>query len=263
MIIVFLAGFVMTVLNICIEIIEILILVKFGFVLSLPGGLAAQEMAANSQSTEIWGNIVGENCYTLLILMGDGVVVWRVWAIWADNRVIKWTLIIFLLLDIGISLADAIRDSEANINPGTGSLVTLDWVCIVLSLTVNTIATMLIAYRAWTHHKSIQTISLNKKTPVETILLLFVESGAILGVAQICSIIFIILDMHATELSPVDNANSLITILFQYCSALNPVALLILVQTGNTYPQSFHSSEVETPTIQQLPQEFTPAHISG
>lgn len=36
------------------------------------------------------------------------------------------------------------------------------------------------------HHKEIQTVSQNKRTPVETILLLFIESGAILGVVQVC-----------------------------------------------------------------------------
>lgn len=35
------------------------------------------------------------------------------------------------------------------------------------------------------HHKEIRTVSQNKRTPVETILLLFVESGAVLGVVQV------------------------------------------------------------------------------
>ena len=41
------------------------------------------------------------------ILIADMAIVWRAWALWTENRLIKWSLLIILLADIG-SLFDFI-----------------------------------------------------------------------------------------------------------------------------------------------------------
>ncbi|KAE9406944.1 hypothetical protein BT96DRAFT_915093 [Gymnopus androsaceus JB14] len=125
-------------------------------------------MAANSQSALMSSLVLQSLCGDVMYLIADAVIVWRAWAIWVEKSNIKWSLFILLLLDIGVTIADIITDAEFDTNPNTRPIPTetLDWVGIVLSLTVNIVATLLIAYRAWAHHRSIQTFAPNRKTQV-------------------------------------------------------------------------------------------------
>ncbi|KAE9390525.1 hypothetical protein BT96DRAFT_980242, partial [Gymnopus androsaceus JB14] len=250
MIALLLAGFTVTTLSTCALIAFALSLVKFGLMVSLSGGVLAQEMAATFQATvpdilQIWsGNFV--------YLIADTAITWRAWALWAETRLIKLILLINLLADIGVNIADAVVDFKVisatfNLNPET-----LDWVGISLNLTVNIVATLLIAYRAWTHHQSTHAILRNKKTQVQAILLLMVESGAIFGVIQVIIIIIVVLDIHAAHPSPVEIANSFFVELYTYGAALNPVAILILIQTGNTYEHSFHLEDIPSLEINSV-----------
>ncbi|KAE9391297.1 hypothetical protein BT96DRAFT_1061106 [Gymnopus androsaceus JB14] len=247
--------FAFTVLAVSTNIAFNLILVKFGLLVPLSEGLIAQEMTATSKAVVM--DILSVWSENFIILIADIAIVWRAWVLWQENRLIKWMLLIILLADIGglfchISLtyidigdylgaviADAVLDTKADISLNDNT-VTMDWLSIALNLTVNIVATLLIAHRAWTHHQSVCVILRNKKTQVEAILLLMVESGAIFGVLQVANIVFNALEIHAANFSPVDNAYSFLEELYMYSAALNPVALVILIQTGNTYEQSFH-----------------------
>ncbi|KAE9389121.1 hypothetical protein BT96DRAFT_980807 [Gymnopus androsaceus JB14] len=241
LIVLFLAGFGVSALVTCANITTNLFLVKFALVVPLPGGLIAQGIAANSKviATEIL-EVWSEN---FIFLIADAAIVWRALALWAENGLIKWTVLIILLVDIGVNISDAIVDTKGAINL-INNAVALDWASIALGLTVNIVATLLIAYRAWMHHQSTHAILHHKKTKVESILSLMVESGAIFGVVQVINIVFNLLDSHAADLSPVDNASAFVDALNIYSAALNPVALIILIQTGNTYEHSFHLEDV-------------------
>ena len=104
-----------------------------------------------------------------------------------------------------INIADLIGDAKVDFGLSSGgNPITLDWIVIATNLAVNTMATLLIVYRAWyisisityfqvigtysksrTHHKSIRAVSRNRKTQVEAILLLFIESGALFAAIQV------------------------------------------------------------------------------
>ncbi|KAE9389461.1 hypothetical protein BT96DRAFT_1025041 [Gymnopus androsaceus JB14] len=196
------------------------------------------------------------NC---IFLIADAAIVWRAWALWAENRLIKWALLIILLTDIGgINIADAVADTKVVINASNRAhdAVTFDSLSPALNLMVNIVATLLIAYRAWTYHQSTHAILHNKKTQVGAILLLMVESGAVFGVVQVIYIIFHALDIHAAEFSPVSIANTFINGLYTYIAALNPVALVILIQTGKTYEQNSHLEDEPSQGINSVPNAF-------
>ncbi|KAE9383117.1 hypothetical protein BT96DRAFT_1040257 [Gymnopus androsaceus JB14] len=241
----------MTALNNCADIAGCLLSIKSGLVVLLPEGIMAQEMAANLEIavTNILEGWSGN------VLIADMAIVWRAWALWTENRLIKWTLLITLLVDIGISIADAIVDTKEYLKFNVDNIVALDWVNTVLNLAVNIVATLLIAHRAWTHHQLTHAILRNKKTQVEVILLFMVESGAIFGVVQVSNIIIQAFDIHAAPVSSLENANNFLSLLFVYSSALNPVALVILFRTGNTYEQSFHLEDIPTLEINSVPND--------
>ncbi|KAE9398621.1 hypothetical protein BT96DRAFT_940013 [Gymnopus androsaceus JB14] len=237
-----LVGAVMMVLTTCANIATNLLLVKFSLVVSLSEGPIAQQMAANQKST---------------FVIADTAIVWRAWALWIENRLVKWTLFIILLADIDglvITIADAVVDNDGSTNSTTLNTVTLDWLSTALNLTVNIVATLLIAYQAWSYYCSTHAIFRNKKTQVEAILLLMVESGAIFGVVQLSNIIIQALDLDPTSVvSPIVYARFFLDILYMNSAAINPVALVILIHTGNIYEHSIHLEDIPSLEINSVP----------
>jgi len=241
-------AFVFTMLFISGTILFELVLLKFGLIKSAPDGLAAQQLAASAKPIlGIWNAIIVWSV-NLSILIADGIIVWRAYALWLNHRIVKWILIVILLADIALTFADTITDTvEETLE--SNSILTLDYISVVVSLIVNIVATSLIAYRAWTYYRSTRSISTrNKRSQVEAILLLCIESGAILGIVQLLTLILQALDIRAVPLSPITYATGLFSILYAYTVVLNPLALVILVQTENTYESSYHSSR-DLPTV--------------
>ncbi|KAF9072060.1 hypothetical protein BDP27DRAFT_1401044 [Rhodocollybia butyracea] len=211
-------------------------LVKYALVVTLPGGIMEQIVAADAQSHSLVYNTITNWLSNMVILITDTVIVWRAWAMWMDNAKVRWTLLLLMLANIGVSLADSALDSQTVLN---NLAVTLDWVSIVLSFSVNMIATCLISFRAWLHHRSIKSISIARKwTKGERILLLLVESGGIYALLQLLSIIASALSVKAPPLGPISFTSTLTIQFYVAAAALNPVAIFILVQTQNTYEKA-------------------------
>ncbi|KAF9072050.1 hypothetical protein BDP27DRAFT_1320997 [Rhodocollybia butyracea] len=229
----------------------------------IPGIVKYGLVTAATQTHIIVYNAITSWSSNIIIGVTDAVIVWRAWAMWMDNRKVRWTLLLLMLADIGVSLADCIADFSSN--PTTQShAITLDWVNLVLSLSVNMIATCLIAVRVWLHHKSIKSISITRKwTKGERILLLLVESGAIYLLLQLLCIIIIASSVKAPLLSPIACAAVLATALYTVGAAVNPIAIFILVQTQNTYEQSFHLEEISALSQQAQSQQVSVILSSG
>ncbi|KAF9062270.1 hypothetical protein BDP27DRAFT_1428114 [Rhodocollybia butyracea] len=198
----------------------------------------------------------------IIALIADSVIAWRAWAVWMDNKKVKWTLLVLILADIGITLSDGAVDESVLDHHLTINAIPLDCDAFVLSLSVNVIATSLIAFRAWMHHKSMTAISISikrKRSKAEAILLLLVESGAIYALLQLLVIIMNELEVKKGNVSiQFEFATAFTVLVYEMAAILNPVAIFILVQTDNTYEQSFHLEEILT--LSQPPQS---QHTSG
>ncbi|KAE9403391.1 hypothetical protein BT96DRAFT_1080538 [Gymnopus androsaceus JB14] len=239
---VLLVVFFMIVLDTCQINIVNLVLVKFRLVVSLPSGLVAQQMAANSKSLFIVASILQYWSENLIFLIADTTIIWRAWAIWSENRIVKATLLTLFLFDIGVNVSGVIVNTLKSINQ-TGSRFnaeTLVWLGIVVNLVINILATSLIAYRAWVHHKSVRIATSNaRKTQVVTILLLCIESGTIFGIIQVLNLVFQGLDVPSVLHSPIHDTSRLIEVLYTFSAAINPIACLLLVHTAKTHEQTF------------------------
>jgi len=157
-----------------------------------------------------------------------------------DSKIVKLLLVFLVVVDIGVTIADCVADTK-NVKFFT---VTLDWVQIIVSLSVNVVATCLIAIRAWMHRRSTRPFRMRtRKTQVEEVLILLVESGAIYALIQIASLIIRALDVDITSPTPVGTARGIIDQIYLYCASLNPVAISLLVQTQCTYYE--HSSYLD------------------
>ncbi|KAF9062606.1 hypothetical protein BDP27DRAFT_278005 [Rhodocollybia butyracea] len=240
----FLAGtFVLMTLFIVSQPAVILILIKYGLVVSLPAGIMAQAAAADLQPLLKVSLLITVWSRNIVSLIADIFIAWRASVVWYDNKAVKWILIIFMGADIAVSLVDGISDSQVELSGTNNSVITLDGIVFVVSLSVNIVATCLIGFRAWTYHNSMRVISIRRgKNRVESIFLLLVESGTVYALLQILNIIIRELDVKAADLSPIGYAGESVAQLNIYAAALNPVVIFILVQTQNTDEQRSHSS---------------------
>ncbi|KAE9398708.1 hypothetical protein BT96DRAFT_722272 [Gymnopus androsaceus JB14] len=85
-----LMAFALAALFACLDVAIGLLSVRFGFMVPLSGGLIAQELAADSKISGM--SIINDWTGNCIFLIADTAIVWRAWALWAENRLVKWTL---------------------------------------------------------------------------------------------------------------------------------------------------------------------------
>ncbi|RDX42098.1 hypothetical protein OH76DRAFT_1363399, partial [Lentinus brumalis] len=120
---------------------------------------------------------------------GDAIVWWRAWVLWPGDSLVRCMCVVMILATMGsiphlhlllllLGAMDTATTCGAQV-PG--------WVLInpsrvaLFSLLTNTVATMLIAYRAWCHRRLILSYlkGTSPRTQVERTLALLVESGVL------------------------------------------------------------------------------------
>ncbi|KAE9397011.1 hypothetical protein BT96DRAFT_90142 [Gymnopus androsaceus JB14] len=207
--------------------------VKYTFMRTLEGGIAAQGEASD-EKTSTWQYMPGWAA-TINLILSDGIVVWRAWILFQNDKICKSVLTVLMFANIGINIADCIWDN-VEITIEVSSSTILDWLSALISLVVNIVATLLIAYKAWSHHR-IMSDALpihGGRTRVENILLLLVESGAVYCGIQSVYVVFILLDTYTAVDLGFSQAMNVITAMSIVASACYPIAVIILVQTGSS-----------------------------
>ncbi|TFK81873.1 hypothetical protein K466DRAFT_604133 [Polyporus arcularius HHB13444] len=136
-----------------------------------------------------WMGCVQTCTLVVNILVGDAVVWWRVYMLWAGvkaRRGILWISFMLLAATFAISVVDTcgvcnITLSLTKSMPGSGALftgTTFGVVAASMSLATNLVATCFTAYRAWVHVQSRRHFSqMLTLTGAEQILILVAESG--------------------------------------------------------------------------------------
>ncbi|KIK60877.1 hypothetical protein GYMLUDRAFT_43463 [Collybiopsis luxurians FD-317 M1] len=113
-------------------------------------------------------------------------------------------------------------------------ILVLDWLSVLFSLFVNLVATSLIAFRAWNHHRILAEAVILKESRVQNILLLLIESGAIYCAIQALYIAFLLLKAYANLGIWCANMSDYIGDVLVVASAWYPIAVVILVNIGNS-----------------------------
>ncbi|KAI0047561.1 hypothetical protein FA95DRAFT_1679003 [Auriscalpium vulgare] len=127
---------------------------------------------------------------TVNFIFGDAIVVWRLWVIWMHSwRITIGPLILLFctsavvvaqIVTTVLSLSDTRAVSTDPGDPGHFMPSKLFFASLVLTLCTNGVATGLIAYRTWIHHRSSQAVHTRLgRDRALAVLLLLVESGAL------------------------------------------------------------------------------------
>ncbi|KAK0213903.1 hypothetical protein IW262DRAFT_282377 [Armillaria fumosa] len=129
------------------------------------------------QGTEHGGNTMileGNNrppgLYSLLTLecvnffIGDGIVVWRAWVLCNRSRWILWVssiLYVTAFVTAASALLPHLWDREPLTSTASDGVIAgvHATMAIILTLSINVWATSLIAYRTWTHHRLIYSLT--------------------------------------------------------------------------------------------------------
>jgi len=198
---------------------------------TLEGGIAAQIEASN-QKTLVWEYMPGWPT-TINLLLSDCIVVWRAWILFQDDKLWKLLLAVLMFANIAINIADCIWDNiEVTIEVSSSTI--LDWLSGLISLAVNIIATLLIAWKAWTHHSTMVDALVHRRTRVVNILLLLVESGAVYCGIQSVYVVFILLDTYTAVDLGFSQAMEIITAMSIVVAAFYPISVIILIRTGSS-----------------------------
>ncbi|KAF9063180.1 hypothetical protein BDP27DRAFT_1405916 [Rhodocollybia butyracea] len=210
---------------------EELLLIKYGIIRRLPGGLEAQAASANNtvflwEIVDVWASIIS-------------VFAWRAWVIWDRDKHTPRVLAALMVANVGCALDSSVRTDE------TGTASTLAWVSNALSLIVNASSTGLIGISTWAHYRLLGSAGRGAQTHVQKMLLLLTESGAIFCVIQLLYVILQVQDVKA--LSPgslvtyfYDALSAILTIF----SALYPVCVFVILRTGHSTVESFSLSDI-------------------
>ncbi|KAF7330962.1 hypothetical protein MVEN_02436100 [Mycena venus] len=133
--------------------------------------------------------------YMFNMIIGDGVVIWRTWAVY-QRRIAAILIPSILLL---ASFVFAIIGITCSSYTGSGVLPGAERICPSASLIVwsfcvgaNTTCTVLIGFKAWQHHKMMKGLNIiwkSTRMSTEKILLLLVESGFIYLLLWLCQVL--------------------------------------------------------------------------
>ncbi|KAF9075619.1 hypothetical protein BDP27DRAFT_1415392 [Rhodocollybia butyracea] len=209
---------------------------------------------------KLLGNIkISENFLERInFLVNDGIVVWRAWILFPNNRIVKAVLSICLLaccvcniFDAASGAVNVLRNFQA-VGAGTREFLVLTLPLLV----TNVVATSLVGYKALQHRQDLR-CNLNASsirpggtiTKVQKILFLLVESGFIY-IGFWASHSNIISAPHQSNLLVTDTAGLsfqvFIASTLPFLSALYPVLIILLVALENS-----KDKVISDPTLSQ------------
>ncbi|KAE9383120.1 hypothetical protein BT96DRAFT_928974 [Gymnopus androsaceus JB14] len=221
--------------------------VRYQFIRTLEGGLLAQVQASLQEA--LITTYMQSWPVTIMLLLSDFMVTWRAWVLFQDKKLWRFGLAFFMIANIGINIADCIwADVEATVE--NTSITILDSLSSMISLFINIFATLLIAWRAWNHHRILKQASIQHRTPVQSILLLLIESGAMFCAVQVSLGVVLLLETYTIgrDFTLLMGGNVMISV-SAIASALYPVAVIILV------------SKDKSPIIETL--NYTQSTVTG
>ncbi|KAE9403179.1 hypothetical protein BT96DRAFT_917628, partial [Gymnopus androsaceus JB14] len=177
---------------------------------------------------------------TIILLLSDFIVTWRAWALFPHNKIWRLLLLTMMVGNTFINILDCsfhnLISDDSRIDTAIGTFAVfndpkLDWISVVLSFAVNFLATLSIIWKAWHHHRFLAEASIRKKTQVQKILLLLIESGSIFCVAQAVYLGFIFSD----KITSIDTKTSVtsytipVTQILTIAAAWYPAMVVMLI----------------------------------
>ncbi|KAL1701522.1 hypothetical protein EV121DRAFT_294165 [Schizophyllum commune] len=180
---------------------------------------------ANSSSTSLFKlNILSKVCSRFNYVMSDTIVVWRVWILWQESRVVKCVLVFCMMC----SFAGAIGECALYFNaPERGQRASSVMMEIPLLIT-NVVTTVLMAIKFWYYVREVKRLvgDWRQSTQIERVLTLLLESGTIYCVLWA---VRFGLDVGVDDASTTYDAYSVVSAAYHSIAGILPTLIVFVV----------------------------------
>ncbi|KAJ4471435.1 hypothetical protein J3R30DRAFT_3407807 [Lentinula aciculospora] len=178
-------------------------------------------------------------------MAGDGIVVWRAWAVWNERRTVMIVPGFFLFATLAIFLTSSSMRTIAYVNPSiiesdsvSGSLVIAGYTA---SIATNLSSTVLIGIKAYQHRKFLKAAGIGSSRAAR-VLMLLTESGVLYIVFQIINVCLAFLDDESLTNSPFNIATHVWGVLMNFIAATYPTLIILIVHNNRSITHSTDSS---------------------
>lgn len=229
----------------------------------------AQKARLAVVNNRIFPTMVIENWVDqLLIYISDGVVVWRAWVLFSEERWMMIFPVMLLLASITTGLAYLALMSSLSAFIAVQlrqAILTLNLVTanLALSFATNVVATLMILYRLWSHRRIVGVKSLGAPTSVQKVLITLVESGAFYCAVQLPRVI-----LFASPIKPYTVRYYITQVILAIASmltAMYPTMVVVLVNQQRTMVEFFGLDTGlgrKRRPVDEERQAVTPGHLS-
>ncbi|KAJ7575380.1 hypothetical protein C8J56DRAFT_976085, partial [Mycena floridula] len=166
---------------------------------------------ANTSTKQIvlaYGWLNGDS-NSLSLIFGDGIVVWRAWAIWDGRHSVIILPALTLLGTFALFLAHNILTTMTLISPDlySGQVASLFIAGAIMSIVTNLMAIILIGLKAYQHRKFMKNTIGSGRSAAGKVLMFLTESGIVYIGLQIIDVFLAALD--TTQGSALDDATQI------------------------------------------------------
>ncbi|KAF9062276.1 hypothetical protein BDP27DRAFT_296142 [Rhodocollybia butyracea] len=167
-----------------------------------------------AMQTTIWTK-VGVWPANIKLLIGDSIVAYRAWVLWRQHTIVRWVLGFLGISNAVVNIIDGFYSSGIAKAPSSGTLrLVSQSFFLIVSVSLNVLATMLIVYKTWTHANATRHLVadshstlLSKRSPSLNLLVFLVESGTTFFILQAGFCISLAILVSSPKASDVLSAN--------------------------------------------------------
>ncbi|KAF5378888.1 hypothetical protein D9615_006987 [Tricholomella constricta] len=170
----------------------------------------------------------------LLIIMSDGIVIWRAWVLFAQDRWIMIAPCFMFFATCVVNVAYISFYSRGDwkapfkANHPLSSINIVFESALALSIGTNAVGTLLILYKLWAHREFRHSLALqNERSPAQQTMLILVESGVVFLGIQLANLITCFIPFNRS--SALDCAQEVVWELYAMFPALYPSMVVYIV----------------------------------
>ncbi|KAI0310941.1 hypothetical protein OF83DRAFT_1178045 [Amylostereum chailletii] len=157
----------------------------------IPVDLAGGDGGAPGNDSNLYTALVEAVLVAVVYIIGDSIVLWRAYVIWGMHKGMCIFSVVLILVQIcswvvftiGGVVSDTVPATPASFRPldSPSAFADLTALAYSVSLAANVWATAMVGYRTWKHRRDVRRYLNNRtrKSAVEAVLLLLVESGVV------------------------------------------------------------------------------------
>ncbi|KAJ7575320.1 hypothetical protein C8J56DRAFT_1063564 [Mycena floridula] len=188
---------------------------------------------------DIW---LSGNTSSILLIFGDGIVVWRAWAIWHGQHSVVILPGLTLLATFALFLAYSILTTIASIAPNFiyGKVANLLTAGAAMSIVTNLIAIILIGLKTYQHWRFMKDTIGSGHSVAGKVMMFLTESGIVYIGVQIINICLVNLD--TPQSTALDIACQIWNITANTVSAIYPSLVILIVTNQHSISHFTHGS---------------------